>query len=234
MATKKVTKKPAQKKTATSNKPPASKTKKPKASTKKTTQNTKPVVKEPERKPEVQNKQTFDITTRDGTKVNVTYQPENRYHLEFRGEISPTGYHSHFGFNGKSDVEEYASKYAEDLRSCFLKDQVKQARKNKIFIVKPAPEISANVKTAAEANNKGGKPKGSLSMLDAAAKVLKEAEQPLCCKDICRMIFERKLAESSGRTPHATISAAMGREISTLGKDSRFRRVDRGRFEFNR
>jgi hypothetical protein len=234
MATKKVREKAVQKKTATSNKLPASKTKKPKAPAQKTAQKTTPRIKEPECKPAVHNKQTFDITTKDGTKVNVTYQPENRYHLEFRGEISPTGYHSHFGFNGKSEVKEYASKYAEDLRSFFLKEQVKQARKNKILIVKPAPETAAKEKTVAEANGRGGKPKGSLSMLDAAAKVLKEAKEPLCCKDICRAIFEKKLAESSGRTPHATISAAMGREIKTLGKNSRFRRADRGRFESNR
>jgi hypothetical protein len=24
-----------------------------------------------------------------------------RHHLDFRGEISPTGYHSHFGYDGK-------------------------------------------------------------------------------------------------------------------------------------
>jgi len=210
------------------------------------------------------DKQNFSLTTKDGTKVEVTYQPDNRHHLEFRGEISSTGYRSHFGYDGKSDVKEFAAKYAEELRSNYLKEKAKLARSNKVHIVKPAPATKPTEKPSAEPSGKGGKPtqclgsqnrdhtrpvnegitsaakrgkacRGSrLSMLDAAAEILKTAKEPLCCKDICRAIFEKKLAESSGRTPHATISAAMGREINTQGKNSRFRKAGRGMFEFNK
>jgi len=180
------------------------------------------------------DKQNFSLTTKDGTKVEVTCQPNNQHHLEFRGEISSTGYRSHFGYDGKSDVKEYAAKYAEDLRSSYLKEKAKLARTNMVHIVKPAPDTKPTSKPASDSSGKGGKPKGKMSMLDAAAEILKTAKEPLCCKDICRSIFEKKLAESSGRTPHATISAAMGREIKVLGKNSRFRRADRGRFELNK
>jgi len=180
------------------------------------------------------DKQNFCLTTKDGTKVEVTYQPNNQHHLEFRGEISSTGYRSHFGYDGKGDVKEFAAKYAEELRSNYLKEQVKIARKNKVHIVKSTTDDTPKDKQSAEPSGKGGKPKGKMSMLDAAAEILKTAKEPLCCKDICRSIFEKKLAESSGRTPHATISAAMGREIKVLGKNSRFRRADRGRFELNK
>ncbi len=178
--------------------------------------------------------QNFKLTTKDGTNVDVAYQPENHHHLEFRGEISSTGYRSHFGYNGEGDVKEFAAKYAEELRSNYLKEQVKQARNDKFHIVKPTPDTAAKSKPAAEPSGKGGKPKGKMSMLDAAAEILKTAKEPLCCKDICRAIFEKKLAESSGRTPHATISAAMGREINSQGKNSRFRKASRGLFELNK
>jgi len=180
------------------------------------------------------DKQNFTLTTKDGTKVEVTYQPNNQHHLEFRGEISSTGYRSHFGYDGKGDVKEYAAKYAEDLRSNYLKEKAKLSRTNKVHIVKPTPDTKSTEKPSAEPSGKGGKPKGKMSMLDAAAEILKTSKEPLCCKDICRAIFEKKLAESSGRTPHATISAAMGREISSQGENSRFRRADRGKFEFNK
>ena len=33
-----------------------------------------------------------------------------------------------------------------------------------------------------------------------------------------------------GKTPHATLYASILREINTMGKDARFRKVDRGQF----
>lgn len=75
-----------------------------------------------------------------------------------------------------------------------------------------------------------GKSKGRMSLLNAAIVVLEEAKEPLCAKDITRAILDRKLAETSGRTPHATLSAAISREMMYKGKHSRFCRPARGRF----
>jgi hypothetical protein len=81
--------------------------------------------------------------------------------------------------------------------------------------------------------NRGRKPNGGLSQLDAAVEILKEAKEPLTCKEIVRRMFERKIWETSGRTPGATLSASMQREIAKKGKDSRFRRFHRGQYELN-
>jgi len=71
------------------------------------------------------------------------------------------------------------------------------------------------------------------SGLDAAARVLTESGRPMSAKEIVETAFEKGYWHSAGRTPHATIYAAMIREIAAKGKDSRFRKVDRGRFVAN-
>jgi hypothetical protein len=68
-----------------------------------------------------------------------------------------------------------------------------------------------------------------ISGLDLAAKVLASAKEPLNAKTIA----ERAIAagwKTSGATPHATLYAAMIREIAAKGKDARFRKTDRGLF----
>jgi hypothetical protein len=68
-----------------------------------------------------------------------------------------------------------------------------------------------------------------VSGLDLAAKVLASVKEPLNAKTIA----ERAIAagwKTSGKTPHATLYAAMIREIAAKGKDARFRKTDRGLF----
>ena len=68
------------------------------------------------------------------------------------------------------------------------------------------------------------------SGLDLAAKVLADAGEPLAAKAIA----ERAIAagwQTSGKTPQATLYAAMLREIAKKGDAARFRKVDRGLFE---
>jgi len=76
-------------------------------------------------------------------------------------------------------------------------------------------------------NANAGKPR---SGLDLAAKVLADAGEPLNAKQIA----ERAIAagwKTSGKTPQATLYAAMLREIQKKGDAARFRKVDRGLFE---
>ncbi len=85
-------------------------------------------------------------------------------------------------------------------------------------------------KNATRANDaaKATKPK-RLSGLDVAAKILAEAKEPLQVK----AITERAIAagwKTNGKTPHATLYAAMIREISKKGKDARFVKTGRGLF----
>jgi hypothetical protein len=67
------------------------------------------------------------------------------------------------------------------------------------------------------------------SGLDLAAKALASSKEPLNAKEIA----ERVLAmgwSTSGKTPHATLYAAIIREIAAKGKDARFRKAERGLF----
>ncbi len=72
-----------------------------------------------------------------------------------------------------------------------------------------------------------------LSGPDAAAKVLADAGQPMRARELVNTMIERGLWKSGGKTPWATIYAAVIREIAAKGKASRFRKTDRGLFAIN-
>ena len=69
------------------------------------------------------------------------------------------------------------------------------------------------------------------SGLDAAAQVLADAKEPLGAKEMVAQMLAKGLWQTAGRTPAATIYAAIIREIATKGDDARFRKVERGKFE---
>ena len=73
-----------------------------------------------------------------------------------------------------------------------------------------------------------------MSMLDAAAQVLANANEPLQAKAMIEAMAEQKLWTSpAGKTPAQTLYAAIIREIGTKGKESRFKKVDKGLFGLN-
>ncbi len=97
--------------------------------------------------------------------------------------------------------------------------------------------------TKAEASAKSGKakkPAGEqkpkrVSALDAAAQVLAKAGKPMRAQELITEMAEQDLWKSpGGKTPHATLYAAMMREERDKGGASRFRKVDRGQFAFNK
>jgi hypothetical protein len=75
---------------------------------------------------------------------------------------------------------------------------------------------------------------GKLSGLDAAAKVLAEATEPLGCKQIVEQALAKGYWSSDGKTPWATVYSAILREIQQKGAESRFRKTARGKFELAR
>ncbi len=104
--------------------------------------------------------------------------------------------------------------------------------------VKGLPE-AATLKQAeqvkAEAREAAPKPKrqrkdGKMSGLDAAAQVLAEANEPLNAKTMVERMLEKGLWATSGKTPAATIYAAIIREIAKKGDASRFVKAERGKF----
>jgi hypothetical protein len=109
------------------------------------------------------------------------------------------------------------------------RDRVKPAKPAKSpSVVEPAP--AQPVKAP-----KGKRPKAAtgskrLSGLDAAAKVLADAKEPLRCADLTKRVLDRGLWKTSGKTPAATLNAAIIREIRGKGGKSRFRKAGRGLF----
>jgi hypothetical protein len=70
-----------------------------------------------------------------------------------------------------------------------------------------------------------------LSALDAAAKVLAEAGTAMTCQEMIEaMATKGYWVSPGGKTPAATLYSAIAREINTKGGNSRFQKVDRGKF----
>lgn len=72
----------------------------------------------------------------------------------------------------------------------------------------------------------------AMSLLDAAAHILSlGAGNPMRCKDIVNLAVKCQLwTPRKGKTPAATLYAAILREITTKGTDSRLVKTERGRF----
>jgi hypothetical protein len=93
---------------------------------------------------------------------------------------------------------------------------------------------------AASRNPKKGKSKKTkeagaeakkLSALDAAAQVLAETGQPMACKEMIEAMAQKGYWSSpGGKTPASTLYSGITKEIATKGKESRFKKTDRGRF----
>ena len=85
-------------------------------------------------------------------------------------------------------------------------------------------------KTRTKSTKAETKPK-KLSALDAAAKVLAETGQPMSCKEMIETMAAKGYWSSpDGKTPSSTLYSGILKEITTKGKESRFKKTDRGRF----
>ena len=96
-------------------------------------------------------------------------------------------------------------------------------------------------KKAASAKKTRGKAAGArseakskkMSALDAAAKVLAETKQTMSTREMIEEMAAKGYWKSpGGKTPHATLYSAIQREIAKRGKDSRFKKTERGKFAF--
>ena len=95
-------------------------------------------------------------------------------------------------------------------------------------LVMRQPKAGRDPKTSKPAKAKDGK----LSCIDAAAKVLADAKEPMTTKGMIEAMATKKLWTSpGGKTPAATLYSAILREINTKGKEARFKKADRGLFE---
>lgn len=119
------------------------------------------------------------------------------------------------------------------------KARVAKAKADKKAMVYPASPLMQKVVSASKAveyaakEKKAGKQKsgGKLSCLDAATKVLGESKAPMTTKEMIEAMAAKGLWSSpNGQTPAATLYSAILREISTKGKEARFKKTDRGQF----
>jgi hypothetical protein len=95
---------------------------------------------------------------------------------------------------------------------------------------KAAP-AEALVKGGTAAKAKPAKADGAkkLSALSAAAVVLAASREPMGVKAIIEAMSAKGLWSSpGGKTPHSTLAAALQRDIAAKGRDSRFKKADRG------
>ena len=108
--------------------------------------------------------------------------------------------------------------------------------KTKATAPKKTPAKAAAKKTATAGPKSRGtttktEKRVQLSALDAAAQLLVKSKEPLSCRQLIERMADEGLWKSpGGATPDRTLYSAMLREIATKGKDSRFVRVERGRF----
>ena len=101
---------------------------------------------------------------------------------------------------------------------------------------KAKAEPKAKASKPAKAKPEGGKPGGSVSQLDAAAAILAKhgkAEGMTCPAMVEKMIAEKLWKPGTGKTPAATLSAAIIKNIAAKGKESRFRKVSAGHYALN-
>lgn len=95
--------------------------------------------------------------------------------------------------------------------------------------------------TAKKAAQAGGKPTADsaagkqprASLLNLAAQVLAKSKQPLSCKELVTMVMANHGWTSSGKTPEATLYAAIIREISKKGEAARFVKSGPGKFRMS-
>jgi len=101
---------------------------------------------------------------------------------------------------------------------------------------------AADPGTQPKAKKRGRAPKAKaetgpkkLSAIDAAAKVLAEAGEPMDCQTMIKTMAEKGYWTSpGGKTPAATLYSAILRELQTKGNDSRFKKTERGKFAISK
>lgn len=110
-----------------------------------------------------------------------------------------------------------------------------------LTVVEVPPATVETIDATSTKAKRGRKPKAeasitegktTLSQLDAAAKVLGEATEPMTTKEMVETMATKGYWSSpGGKTPHATLYSAILRELQSKGEGSRFIKTERGHFK---
>ncbi len=100
---------------------------------------------------------------------------------------------------------------------------------------KKTTKAHAMPKNKSEATKAKAAPKEAASRkpsaVSAAVRVLEESREPMTCQELIEQMAAKKYWSSpKGKTPAATLYAAILREIKTQGTKARFKKVARGKF----
>lgn len=96
---------------------------------------------------------------------------------------------------------------------------------------KGASNAKATTERPAKSNAPRGRTGGRGGALEGAYEVLKTATEPMSCKALVETMAQRQIWSSpGGKTPQATLYAAITREIADKGRLSRFAKAGRGLF----
>ncbi|HTU16938.1 MAG TPA: winged helix-turn-helix domain-containing protein [Gemmataceae bacterium] len=107
----------------------------------------------------------------------------------------------------------------------------KRTRKSKAAKVEGDAQAKAATPKAGKTKAPKAKAEGKMSALDAAAKVLAEEGRPMTAKELIEAMAAKGYWTSpGGRTPEATLAAAIGSEINKKGSASRFAKPAPGKF----
>lgn len=121
-------------------------------------------------------------------------------------------------YDTDGDGKEYCTSCLAD-RAVIEKIDKKKGQGKKLAAAKAAKEPKADRK---------------LSAIDAAAKVLGEAKEPMNTKSMVEAMSTKGYWTSpGGKTPAATLYSAILREIQTKGETARFVKTERGLFKLN-
>ncbi len=126
------------------------------------------------------------------------------------------------------DVSQVGPSDASDEAATALAQKPAKGKKAK---VEKAPKPAKEPKPAKAPKVMKPTPTKRVSALDAAATVLAESTTPLRAIDMIAAMTARGLWNSpGGKTPEATLYAAIIREIAAKGEAARFKKHDRGLF----
>ncbi len=100
------------------------------------------------------------------------------------------------------------------------------------------PGEKSSMPAAVAERKKNGKTNGKVeangrgpSLINAAISVMKQRKKPMKVKDIYEAVVEKGLwADKKGKTPWATLGAAIYTEVKKKGDESRFVQVGKGEF----
>jgi len=116
---------------------------------------------------------------------------------------------------------------AVDAKNAAKGAQDAKGRKGTPKGAKAAPERAVGHGNAPQGQEK------KMGILKAAVVVLRETGKAMNAKEMVEAALAKGLWSTKGKTPAATLYAAIIREIAKKGGDARFKKVDRGQFALN-